>query len=118
MNTRSIMAFNACLVAMGCSGEFWKGGATGAALGVAGTSAGSELHARQQLQKLEEDDKAGRINVQGYEIRKTRFKFTRLNLLLKLNPDQVSGSRVIRLVGLRALQGIIGDRSEVIRARG
>mgnify|MGYP001559168182 CR=1 FL=1 len=63
-----------CLAAMGCSSEFWKGGATGTAAGVAGAGAGYELHARRQLQKLDEDLQAGRITPQEYEIREDQIQ--------------------------------------------
>lgn len=58
----------------GCSGEFWKGGAAGAGAGVVGTGAGYELRARQQMEQLEEDYVAGRINHHDYEIRKDQIQ--------------------------------------------
>lgn len=54
----------------GCSGAFWGG--TGS--GVAATGAGYELRARQQMEKIDADYKAGRIDQREYEIRKDQIK--------------------------------------------
>lgn len=53
----------------GCS-NFWGGLAGGAA----GTSAGYELRARQQMNKLDEDLKEGRIDQKEYDIRKSQIE--------------------------------------------
>lgn len=53
----------------GCA-SFLGGGATGAA----GTSAGYEYNAKRQLNKLDEDLKAGRIDKKEYEIRKSQIE--------------------------------------------
>ncbi len=54
----------------GCSGAFWGGTASGAgATGVA-----YEANARSQMNRLEEDYKAGRIDQREYEIRKDQIQ--------------------------------------------
>ncbi len=58
------------LLAVGCSTDFWGGGATGAA----GAGAGYELNARHQMQKLDEELKAGKINQAEYDIRKDQIR--------------------------------------------
>jgi hypothetical protein len=57
-------------IAAGCSPQFWGGAATGAL----GAGAGYELRARQQLNQLEEDYKAGRITREQYEDRKREIE--------------------------------------------
>jgi hypothetical protein len=57
------------LLASGCSSEFLGGGAAG----VVGTGAGYEARAHQQMQKIDEDLKAGRIDQREYEIRKDQI---------------------------------------------
>ena len=57
-------------LAVGCSPQFWGGAATGAL----GGGAGYELRARQQLNQLEEDYKAGRITREQYEDRKREIE--------------------------------------------
>jgi hypothetical protein len=52
----------------GCSG-FMGGGAVGAA----GTGAGYEYNAHRQLEKLDKDLKAGRIDQKEYDIRKDQI---------------------------------------------
>ena len=74
MKLSSMVIGAVCLAAIGCSSEFWKGSATGTAVGVAGAGAGYELRARQQLQRLEDDYRAGRITPQEYEIRKDQIQ--------------------------------------------
>lgn len=61
-------------LAAGCSSDFWGGGATGAGVGVAGTGAAYELNARKQIQRLDDDLKAGRINQAEYDIRKDQIE--------------------------------------------
>jgi hypothetical protein len=58
------------LLAVGCSTDFWGGGATGAA----GAGAGYELNARRQIDKLDEDLRQGRINQAEYDIRKDQIR--------------------------------------------
>lgn len=53
----------------GC-GSFWGGAAGGAV----GTGAGYELNARQQMKRLDDDLKAGRIDEKEYEIRKNQIE--------------------------------------------
>ena len=62
------------LFAAGCSTDFWGGGAAGAGAGVVGTGAAYELKARQQMARLEEEFKAGRMNRQEYDIRKDQIE--------------------------------------------
>ena len=57
------------LLLCGC-GNFWGGLAGGAV----GAGAGYELRARQQMNKLDEDLKAGRIDQKEYEIRKSQIE--------------------------------------------
>ena len=54
----------------GCSGAFWGGTGTG----VVATGAGYELRARQQMEKIEDDLKNGKIDQKEYEIRKDQIK--------------------------------------------
>jgi hypothetical protein len=46
----------------------------GAATGVAGTGAGYEYNARMQMERLEDDYKAGKIDKEEYEIRKDQIE--------------------------------------------
>ena len=62
------------VLAAGCSTDFWGGGATGAGVGVAGTGAAYELNARKQMQQLDADLQAGRINQHDYDIRKDQLQ--------------------------------------------
>ncbi len=55
---------------LGCSGAFWGG--TGA--GVMGTGAGYELRAEQQMNKITEELKSGKITQQEYDIRKDQIQ--------------------------------------------
>lgn len=57
------------LLLCGC-GSFWGGMAGGAA----GTGAGYELSARNQMKELNADLKAGRIDQQEYDIRKDQIE--------------------------------------------
>ena len=54
----------------GCSGAFWGGTGTGAA--AAGT--GYELRAREEMNRVEDDYKNGKIDQKEYEIRKDQIK--------------------------------------------
>lgn len=58
------------LLAVGCSTDFWGGGATGAA----GAGAGYEYNAKRQMDKLDADLKAGTINQAEYDIRKDQIR--------------------------------------------
>jgi len=64
-----IAAMMVCALMSGC-GNFWGGMAGGAV----GTGAGYELKARQQMDKLDEDLKKGRIDEKEYEIRKNQIE--------------------------------------------
>lgn len=74
MNKQFVALVVMGVLASGCSGEFLRGGGTGAAAGIVGTGAGYELRAKQQMEKLEEDYKAGRINQHDYETRKDQIE--------------------------------------------
>ena len=58
-----------CTLLSGC-GNFWGGMAGGAA----GAGAGYELKARQQMDKLNDDLKSGRIDQKEYDIRKDQIQ--------------------------------------------
>ena len=58
------------LLTSGCSSAFWGGGATGAV----GAGAGYEFNANQQMKRLDDDLKAGRIDQDEYDIRKDQIK--------------------------------------------
>jgi len=71
MKTIRSMILALALVGLMCGcGSFWGGAAGGAV----GTGAGYELNARQQMKKLDEDLKAGRIDQEEYEIRKNQIE--------------------------------------------
>ena len=54
----------------GCSPSFWGGTGTGAV----GAGAAYEVHASQEVKKLDEDLKAGRIDQKEYDIRRDQIK--------------------------------------------
>lgn len=54
----------------GCSPAFWGGTAVGAL----GTGAGYEINANRQMDKLEDDRKAGRIGREEYQDRKQQIE--------------------------------------------
>ena len=64
------LIFIATFLISGCSKAFW-GGTAG---GVAATGAAYELTARQQMQRLDEDLKEGKIDQREYEIRKSQIE--------------------------------------------
>jgi hypothetical protein len=64
-----ILALTLATLLCGC-GSFWGGMAGGAV----GAGAGYELSARQQIQKLDEDLKKGRIDQKEYDIRKDQIQ--------------------------------------------
>ena len=74
MNTKFVALVVMGMLVAGCTSEFWKGGGAGATAGIVGTGAGYELRARQQMDKLEEDYKAGRLTQHDYEIRKDQIE--------------------------------------------
>ena len=74
MNKQLVALVVLSVLAAGCSSEFWRGGGTGAAAGIVGTGAGYELRARQQMEQLEADYKAGRINEHDYATRKDQIQ--------------------------------------------
>lgn len=55
---------------LGCSPEFWGG----AAVGALGAGAGYEYTAKRQMDRLEDDFKAGRITREQYEDRKRQIE--------------------------------------------
>jgi hypothetical protein len=68
---RSGLILAGCALALaGCSTEFWGGGATGAA----GTAAAYELRSKQQMDQLQKDLEAGRIDEKEYEIRRDQIR--------------------------------------------
>lgn len=58
------------VMAMGCSRSFWGGAAGGAAA----TSAAYELRSKQQMGKLDEEYKSGRMSKEEYEARQAQIK--------------------------------------------
>jgi hypothetical protein len=67
---KRILAISALgLITCGCT-KFWGGAATGAV----GTGAAYEINARKQLDKLDADLKAGRIDQKEYEARRDQIK--------------------------------------------
>jgi hypothetical protein len=54
----------------GCSSSFWGGAGTG----VVGAGAGYEVHANQEMKRIDDDLKAGRIDQREYDIRKDQIK--------------------------------------------
>ena len=65
-----IIVFCGMVLAAGCSPSFWGG----AGSGVVGAGAGYELHANQEMKKIDEDLKAERIDQKEYDIRKDQIK--------------------------------------------
>lgn len=59
----SVIAFSGC-------GSFWKG----AGAGVVGAGAAYEINARRQLDRLDEDYKAGKMSKEEYEARRDQIK--------------------------------------------
>lgn len=55
---------------MGCSPAFWGG----AAVGALGTGGGYEYNSKRQMDKLDDDRKAGRISREEYEDRKKQIE--------------------------------------------
>ena len=74
MNTRLAVLAVMAVMAAGCSSDFWGGSAAGAGAGVVGTGAAYEIRAKRQLDALNADHEAGRINDQEYAIRKDQIQ--------------------------------------------
>ena len=70
MRNASLILGLGVLAVVGCSPEFWGGGATGAV----GTGAGYELRANQQMKQIEDDLQAGRIDQREADIRKDQIR--------------------------------------------
>jgi hypothetical protein len=72
MKKYQIAAFAAVstLLTSGCSSSFWGGAGTG----VVGAGAGYEVHANQEMKRIEDDLKAGRIDQKEYDIRKDQIR--------------------------------------------
>ena len=64
------MLLGTTLLLTGCSGQFWGGTAAGG-VGAAGAY---EYSAKRQMDKLDEDLKAGRITKEEYNIRKDQIR--------------------------------------------
>lgn len=64
-----IVIFLPVIVLSGC-GSFWKG----AAVGAVGVGAVDAVSAKSQMDRLDEDYKAGKITQQEYEIRRDQVK--------------------------------------------
>lgn len=58
------------LLFTGCSGAFWGGTAAGAG----GAAGGYELRAREEMNRVEEDYKSGKIDQKEYEVRKDQIR--------------------------------------------
>jgi hypothetical protein len=64
-----VLIVGAALTA-GCSSSFWGGAGTG----VVGAGAGYEVHANQELKRIDADLKEGRIDQREYDIRKDQIR--------------------------------------------
>lgn len=73
---RKLFLLGTLVLAVSLSGCASRGGsAAGGALGGAAVGAGAyEYNAHRQLQQLEDDYKAGKINKQEYDIRKSQIE--------------------------------------------
>jgi hypothetical protein len=69
-NYLAVMILLTSTALAGCSGQFWGGTAAGG-LGAAG---GYEYNAQRQMQRIDDDLKAGRINQEEYNIRKDQIQ--------------------------------------------
>jgi hypothetical protein len=58
----------------GCESSFWGGTATGAGAGVLGTGGAYEYRMNQEMKRIDEDLKTGKITQQEYDIRKDQIK--------------------------------------------
>jgi hypothetical protein len=68
--TLYILIMLAGLAQWGCSPEFWGGTAVGAL----GSGAGYEYSAKRQMDRLEDERKAGRISSEEYQDRKRQIE--------------------------------------------
>lgn len=66
---RVLILFLSAIVLSGC-GSFWKGTAVGAV----GVGAVDAISAKSQMDRLDEDYKAGKITKEEYDIRKDQIK--------------------------------------------
>ena len=64
------MLVSGALMQAGCSPEFWGG----TALGALGAGGGYEYNNKRQMDRLEDDYKAGRINREEYQDRKQQIE--------------------------------------------
>ena len=64
------MLVSAALMQAGCSPEFWGG----AAVGALGAGGGYEYQSKRQMDRLEDDYRAGRINREEYQDRKQQIE--------------------------------------------
>jgi hypothetical protein len=64
------MLFTAALTQVGCSPEFWGG----TALGALGAGGGYEYNNKRQMDKLEDDYRAGRMGREEYQDRKQQIE--------------------------------------------
>lgn len=64
-----IILFSSAIALSGC-GSFWKG----AAVGAVGVGAVDAITAKSQLDRLDEDYKAGKITREEYDIRRDQIK--------------------------------------------
>ncbi|HUD00340.1 MAG TPA: hypothetical protein VMR88_17745 [Candidatus Polarisedimenticolaceae bacterium] len=64
------LLFTAALSQAGCSPEFWGG----TALGALGAGGGYEYQNKRQMDKLEDDFRAGRIGREEYQDRKSQIE--------------------------------------------
>lgn len=69
--TKTMVAVLFAAIVSLCGCASFLGGAAG---GAVGTGAGYELKARQQMNKLDDDLKAGRIDQREYDIRKSQIE--------------------------------------------
>jgi hypothetical protein len=69
-NTIYAMLFTAALTQAGCSPEFWGG----TALGALGAGGGYEYNNKRQMDKLEDDYRAGRMGREEYQDRKQQIE--------------------------------------------
>ena len=70
MKSLVVFLLLASLTMVGCSGKFWGGSAVGAV----GAGAGYEYNMNQQMKKIDDDLKAGKITQEEYNIRKDQIQ--------------------------------------------
>jgi hypothetical protein len=69
-NTIYALLIAGALVQTGCSPEFWGG----AAVGALGAGGGYEYNSKRQMDRLEDDYRAGRIGREEYQDRKRQVE--------------------------------------------